>query len=344
MAKRTRKAVQNLGRAIDWTTNQVRDVHVAIAKQPYRVLSHVPIVAEGAALVEPIHTGITKGTYAVVNAIAKGVVAVVDQAVALADLPDPKIDDKGALAILNAVAGHELDLGVTMSFASVPSKLEGHVAIFVHGLACDDTCWFWYVDDGTSYGSRLQAAHGITPLYVRYNSGLAIEANGVAFADLLDRLTAAHPEISKISLVGHSMGGLVIGRAVDEKRTWSDRVAHVACLGSPHLGAPLAKIGEGAAIALATFDVTVPFSRILESRSTGVKGLMDGYTSVTRLPNARVLVVMSSGFGLLGDGLVPTGSASAISHHEKVVIERGHHGTLLNDAEVYEHLERLLTS
>lgn len=341
MAKRTREAIRNLGRAIDWTAASVRDAHLAIAKQPYRVLSHVPIVGEGAAVVEAVHLGVTKGTYAAVRAVAKGVVAAVEEVVAIADLPDPSFDDKGVVAVMNAVAGHALDLGVSMSFVSEPPSIGAHVVIFVHGLGADETCWSWYAKDGTTYGSRLHDALGVTPLFVRYNTGLDVEHNGVALADLIEKLVETH-DVSRISLVGHSMGGLVIGRAVDEKRAFNERISHVVCLGSPHLGAPLAKLGAGAAIALASFEATMPFSRILESRSAGVKALVNGYARATELPHARVLLVMSAGLGLLGDGLVRVESASGVHHHERVVIERGHHGLLLNDPEVYEHLERFL--
>ena len=55
----------------------------------------------------------------------------------------------------------------------------------------------------------------------------------------------------EILLVGHSMGGLVIRSAChygsEDGAPWVRHVRHVFYLGSPHLGAPLARVAGLAA-------------------------------------------------------------------------------------------------
>ena len=68
---------------------------------------------------------------------------------------------------------------LAQSYADATPRL----AIFVHGLACTEHGWDFYRDparpDTTPYGTRLAAGHGYTPLYVRYNTGLPIDADMV---------------------------------------------------------------------------------------------------------------------------------------------------------------------
>ncbi len=54
----------------------------------------------------------------------------------------------------------------------------------------------------------------MTPVYLRYNTGLPVGRNGADLAWLLDDLVAAWPvPVRSIALVGHSMGGLVVRAA-----------------------------------------------------------------------------------------------------------------------------------
>lgn len=86
------------------------------------------------------------------------------------------------------------------------------VAVLVHGLMGTEAAWTF--PDGTDYGTLLQRDLGFTPVYVRYNSGLAIPDNGQALCALLDQLVANYPvPIEEILLIGYSMGGLVIRSA-----------------------------------------------------------------------------------------------------------------------------------
>jgi hypothetical protein len=69
----------------------------------------------------------------------------------------------------------------------------------------------WRFPDGTDYGSKLRAELGITPVYLRYNSGLPLARNGAALDELLQALVAAYPvPIEELILIGYSMGGLLV--------------------------------------------------------------------------------------------------------------------------------------
>jgi pimeloyl-ACP methyl ester carboxylesterase len=161
------------------------------------------------------------------------------------------------------------------------------LAIFVHGLACNESVWRFYAeeqfgDPEANYGSLLARDLGYSPLHLRYNSGLHISENGERLDALLANLLRAWPvPVQEIALVGHSMGGLVVRSACHAGRRrdagWVDAVRHVVCLGTPHLGAPLEKLGNLAGWALGALDVTRPLARLVNGRSAGIKDLRFGY-------------------------------------------------------------------
>ena len=101
-------------------------------------------------------------------------------------------------------------------------------------------------------------------------------------AGLLDGLTAVWPEhVDELLLLGHSMGGLVIRSAChygrQESAAWVDRVRHVFYLGSPHLGAPLARAAGFAGWAFGKAAETRPFVTLVNGSSPGIKDLRHGY-------------------------------------------------------------------
>jgi pimeloyl-ACP methyl ester carboxylesterase len=131
----------------------------------------------------------------------------------------------------------------------------------------------------------LERDLGMTPVYLRYNSGLRVSDNGRELAVRISELVAAFPRpIESLTLIGHSMGGLVcrsaVAHAATADRPWVPRVRAVICLGSPHLGAPLERATHALASALRVFDTPgtqVP-AAILEARSAGVKDMRSGGT------------------------------------------------------------------
>ncbi|WP_207895958.1 esterase/lipase family protein [Hymenobacter gummosus] len=86
--------------------------------------------------------------------------------------------------------------------------------VFLHGLMGDEHIWQTGPAGLLRYGPRLAEDLGVRCLYVRYNTGLHISENGRALHQLLTQLLQAWPDaITDLTLVGHSMGGLVIRSA-----------------------------------------------------------------------------------------------------------------------------------
>lgn len=194
-----------------------------------------------------------------------------------------------------------LDLGMTFrhqgrllpitpeAFSAALAKPSHRVCIFVHALSTTE--WLWslasqrhYGEPGVTFGTRLAADLGFTPLYLRYNTGRHISENGRSLAELLSEMLAAYPvPIEEIALVGHSMGGLVArsaahyGREHDEP--WVERLRHIACIGSPHLGAPLEKAVNLLSGVLRAIDAAGArvLAELLDGRSAGIKDLRHGY-------------------------------------------------------------------
>ena len=194
-----------------------------------------------------------------------------------------------------------LDLGMTFrhrgrrvpttpaAFSAALAKPSNRVCVFVHALSATEWAWslsseHHYGEPGVTFGTRLEADLGFTPLYLRYNTGRHISENGRSLAKLLNEMLAAYPvPIEEIALVGHSMGGLVARSAAHYAREhdepWVERLRHIACIGSPHLGAPLEKAVNLLSGVLRKIDAAgaqVP-AELLDARSAGIKDLRHGY-------------------------------------------------------------------
>ena len=118
--------------------------------------------------------------------------------------------------------------------------------VLAHGLCMNDLKWN---RDGHDHGASLAAELGCVPLYLRYNSGLAVAENGERFAALLETLSTHWPvPVREISIIGHSMGGLVARSACHfaEQRdcAWLKLLRRMVFLGVPHCGAPLERGGH----------------------------------------------------------------------------------------------------
>ncbi len=255
-------------------------------------------------------------------------------------------------------------------------RASGRVALLVHGLMCTET--IWEMADGSDYGAGLARDLGYTPVYVRYNSGLAIADSGAHLSAALDALAAAYPvAIEEIVPVGYSMGGLVVRSACHEarvaKRSWLAFVRRAIYVGTPHLGAPLERMGRTVAKVLRTIDD--PYTRLVgelaDLRSEGVKDLgnadlrhedrapgapavrlRDARHPVPLLPEIDHYLVAGSlsedaaGLAaLFGDALVPLRSATdGLVDPTRDVLPPSHvkifggrsHMMLAHDPEVYE--------
>ena len=204
----------------------------------------------------------------------------------------------GALGDALGAAGNALsiELGVyekgahvtPEEWAKIVANPSSTLVVFVHGLGCTEWSWSFdaqalHGDAAVNFGTLLAKDFGFTPVYVRYNTGLHVSENGQKLSALLGELLQAYPVASRVVLVGHSMGGLVVRSAAHYGKAlgapWTKALTHVFCIGSPHLGAPLEKAGNVLASVLALFDVAgtqVP-AKILNGRSSGIKDLRFGY-------------------------------------------------------------------
>ncbi|MBY6684132.1 alpha/beta hydrolase [Rhodococcus sp. BP-149] len=230
-------------------------------------------------------------------------------------------------------------------------KATGHVAVLVHGLGETEQAWYYRHDGRGSYGEAL-AAHGISAVCLRYNTGAGIEDNGAALAGLLDELIAVWPvPVERIDLVGHSMGGLVVRRAcaVEASRaTWLPLVRTACYLGTPHEGAPLATGVYHLSRALRKVRQTAVWADLLDVRSRGVDDLRLA-TDVALAPGMRHVAVAATlaaddtawWADAVGDGLVTLRSARGPMTELHTLVGTGHLA-LLSDPRVLDVLTELM--
>jgi pimeloyl-ACP methyl ester carboxylesterase len=155
------------------------------------------------------------------------------------------------------------------------------LGVFLHGLGETEEGWR-RGDARLHFSRRLRRDFGITPIEIRYNTGLHISDNGRNLSDLLENLLDAWPvPVKELVLIGHSMGGLVARSACHAGNTagrrWPSRVRHLIALGAPHTGVPLEKSVHAAAWALRAVPETRPIANILDLRSAGIRDLRFGY-------------------------------------------------------------------
>lgn len=205
-------------------------------------------------------------------------------------------------AALNAVLGDYLErrgnpLAIAMSFyhrgrplaltaealrAAYPS-LTPRIVILVHGMAQTESCWSFPENPALSYGTLLCDELGFTPFYLRYNTGRHVSQNGRELALLIEQLVASYPlPVEDISLLGHSMGGLIIRSACyyaeELALSWLERARRAVYLGAPHLGSPYEKAGHLLSVVLSAIDHPVVrlTGTLANLRSAGVKDLRHG--------------------------------------------------------------------
>ncbi len=294
------RAVSRLGgHAFAGLVSRIEQVHQAVAGRAF-----TPIGLPGAPA-RAVHDAIARGVYVAVRGGGTAAGVLSGEAVSLlAGGGRPAGTQRGgnlALAALNAVAGHQLDPGLAplairmavradgrdldlspQAVADAFPHATGRIAVFVHGLAETEDSWQRRDAESEPYGLRLRAHFGYTPAYVRYNSGRHVSENGRDLATLLDDLVAAWPQqVDELLLMGHSMGGLIIRSAChygqQGSAAWVERVRHVFYLGSPHLGAPLARAAGFAGWAMGKAAETRPFVTVVNGASPGIKDLRHGY-------------------------------------------------------------------
>jgi pimeloyl-ACP methyl ester carboxylesterase len=402
-----RAAGRLVGDVLAGAVGTVRDVHQAVAGRAFAA------VGPAALPVRVLHDGIAGGVYAAVRgahaALPRAVCTVAasgvspDQPPLSASLPgglvlavanglwgDTLSRRHPDLALAMTVRAHNADVAVTTrALGAAFPRATPRIVLFAHGLCETEQYWRLssrrhYGTDHTTHGSRLERDLGYTAVYLRYNSGLRVSDNGRQLAHLLDDLVTGWPvPVEEVTLVGHSMGGLVIRSACHQAATgqhrWTPLVRHVFCLGTPHLGAPLEKGINVVAWLLSRFPETRPAARLLNLRSRGVKDLRfgalvdddwrdadpdeflrDRCTEVPFLPHASYYFIGATLAEhrdhplatIVGDLFVRFPSASGHGRRRRIpfALDNGghlgglHHFDLLNHPDVYNELRTWLTT
>lgn len=293
--------------AVDATTDLVGEGHASTARTTMRVLMMVPPLALPARAVDTLRHHTTRTVLDTVKGVNRAVETMTNDGVDLVGLPErdlpavplrsdamfgPAWVGDALLGALNGVLGdhlHRRDNGLDMGMVLRPvGEPTARLVVLVHGLATTEWSWSLYADrylgdPAASFGTLLQRDLGLSPVFLRYNTGRALVENGVAFALRLQALVDAWPlPVQEIVLVGHSMGGLVARSATLAAREaglpWLSLLSRVICIGSPHQGAPLARLGRVVTQTLAGIDLPgtrIP-AAILSARSAGIQDLHDG--------------------------------------------------------------------
>ena len=339
--------------------------------------------------------GLTGLVYRIVRAIARGV------GVGARDDHAPQTPATGtsaaALAALNGVVGDRLLAdgnplttplsfwhdGAALDLARPAVSASPHLVLAVHGLCLDESCWrVGQGDTAVDLGRAVADAVGGVAIGVRYNSGRHISDNGAELAVAVQALVDAWPvPVESVRVVAHSMGGLVTRSAVAQAQArglaWPARTAGAVCLGSPHHGSPVERVGAWVHDRLHATRFTAPLARAAELRSAGITDLRWGIvreadwaardrfelaedlrTPLPLPPDIPFYAVAASlapvlgtpADDTLGDGLVPVQSAlgahpdpaRALVFTEARVFAGTGHVDLLGDPDVHQQVVRWL--
>ncbi|MCW2768750.1 MAG: alpha/beta hydrolase [Aeromicrobium sp.] len=277
----------------------VREMHHAVSSRMFKATRLV-----GGQVPESLHDAVVTSVYGAISGVLRVSSGSV-RALASHGVGRPMEDSRRGrlvVAAVNGLIGDELRMlddpqAITMSVRvdgdDVPATswplaeafrdATSHPVIFVHGLCENDESWVNGAKvHGTTYAERILAETDGTPVMIRYNTGLHISENGKHLDQLIQQVVAAWPvPVTRITLVGHSMGGLVARAATNHataaRETWQHLVRDVVCLGTPHAGANLEKVAHLGSRLLRFWPESTPFSTLLEHRSAGIVDLRHGY-------------------------------------------------------------------
>ena len=235
--------------------------------------------------------------YAVVRTVSdllnKGVTKTLAHVHNHSDLRSLGTDEIRWVAVLNGICGDHLEekgnvLAIPMEFVSPPEprckrakEMPGaspHVVVLVHGLCLSEQSW--QRNDNPGLGECLKQELGMSPVYLRYNTGRHISSNGKELAKQIDDLITGWPvPVETLSLVGYSMGGLVIRSACwyaeSDHRYWPKTLKRIVFLGAPHQGSHVEKAGHLVDKAMQSIRYVEPLS-FGRKRSAGIKDLRHG--------------------------------------------------------------------
>ena len=345
--------------AIDATiglTNLVETMH--------RNISGMPGIL-GTTLEDPTH-GITGFVYrsirGVTRAVGGGLDLALGQVVELVKQESPSSAREAVVSALNGVLGdHLVTTGNPMAIpmqmrrdgqpltltrkalSSAMPDATGRILVLVHGLCMSDLQWQRHSHDhGAMLATDPAFKTPFTTVYLHYNSGQHISISGRGFAEQLQALIKVWPvPVEDLTIVAHSMGGLVTRSACDyaenNRQSWRNKLRKIIFLGTPHFGAPLERGGNWVNVVLDASPYTAAFARLAKVRSAGITDLRHAgvrdedwedqdrfaasHASKTHdlpLPGGVQCYAIAASIGkksgsaaarMLGDGLVPVHSA-----------------------------------
>ena len=361
-----------------------RSVTTAVEEMHHTIASGPPILGRPLArATRPLLRMVYEPIRIVTGLVGSGIDLALAQLEPLLGASTPGPEREAVLSALNGVLGDYLlttgsSLAIPMTLRYEGQPLGGRLLLLVHGSSANDRQWN---RGGHDHGAALARDFGYTPVYARYNSGLHISTNGRELADLLERLIRGWPvPVDEISILGHSMGGLVARSACRtaevENLSWRRVLRRLVCLGSPHHGSPLEQSGNWLHALLGVSAYSAPIQRLARIRSAGVTDMRfgnvldehwQGRDRFEHLSDPRRNLSLPEGVDcfaiaattakamaakLPGDGLVAVDSA--LGRHERrdltlafpephqwIALETGHLD-LLSKPEVYEKLREWL--
>jgi pimeloyl-ACP methyl ester carboxylesterase len=332
-------------------TNIAEDLNQQIIHPPYLPSSSMQHLVSGVSgLVYKSIRGTTK-------LVGRGITGSLSQLAPERSIGISLNQKETILSILNGIIGDHLEaeqnpLAIPMEFKhqgkAIPlqsdaiqvlyPKPSGKILLMIHGLCMDDLQWD---RKGHNHGELLAKEFGLSPVYLRYNSGLHISQNGQKLSALLEEFVQNWSvPIEEITILAHSMGGLLSRSAyhygTEEQRTWIKHLKKIIFLGTPHQGAPLERVGNHVDRLLEAVPYARPFAKLGKMRSAGITDLRLGIvreedwkdldrfentlktTTVLPLPKTVDCYVIAASMESkaatkplqqLGDGLVPIKSA-----------------------------------
>lgn len=239
-------------------TDVVQATHGAIGGAPARLFS------------APVYASIRGITSLVGGALEAGLSLATPVLGELAEGPEREL----FLAALNGVLGDHL--AATGNPLAITERLErvdeapptGKILVLVHGSSMNARSW------------QSARADGFTRVHFDYNSGLHVSQNGRRLSAMLEKLVADWPvPVEELSIVAHSMGGLVTRSAchyAGADALWRSRLRTIVFLGTPHHGAPLERVGNWLETLLGVTRYSAPIAGLGRLRSAGVTDLRFG--------------------------------------------------------------------
>lgn len=242
--------------------------------------------------------GITGRVYrnirTVTELVGGGIDVLLDQLSLMLGEKDSSPGREAVLSALNGVLGDHLasrnnPLAIPMQFRRNGKPLNeqelseairqsnGRLVVMVHGSCMNDLQW---KRQGHDHGNALSRDLGFVPIYVHYNTGRHISENGRKFSGLLETIINQSPQPIELSIIAHSMGGLVSRSACHygmiSGHTWLNHLRKLVFLGTPHHGAVLEKGGNFLETIMKISPYSAPFSRLGKIRSCGLTDLRYG--------------------------------------------------------------------